>query len=57
MLIKGINGQQLDFGRVKMEAGFFERATVVPCFSLSLDKGNTVIGIPSVMCTITIMEI
>ena len=29
----------------------------LPCFSLSLDKGNTVIGIPSVMCTITIMEI
>lgn len=41
MLIKGINGQQLDFGRVKMEAGFFERATVVPCFSLSLSFTHT----------------
>ena len=33
MLIRGINGQQLDFGRVKMEAGFWERATAV-LFSL-----------------------
>ena len=41
MLIKGINGRQLDFGRVKMEAGFFERATVVPCFSLSLSFTHT----------------
>lgn len=30
--VKDINGQQVDFCRVKMEAGPWERATVVLCF-------------------------
>ena len=30
MLIKGINGRQLDFGRVKMEAGFLRELLLCP---------------------------